>query len=71
MVYNGQLDDLDFTDELALLSHNQNKMQNTPVIETTAVKAKANTKVLKINSKTNSPVTLQGDVLYDLTRLQS
>ena len=61
-----QLDDLDFADDLALLSHNQNQMQDkTTCLETisagTGLKiSRKKTELMKINSTANTPVTVGG-----------
>ena len=57
-----QLDDLDFADDLALLSHNPRQIQGKPsLIETTAAMLglnvnKGKTKITKINCKNNKPI---------------
>ena len=67
-----QLDDLDFADDLALLSHNHQQMQNkTNELATISsqVGLKINegkTKILKINTDRNDPVTLQGNALEEV-----
>ncbi|VDP26045.1 unnamed protein product [Schistosoma curassoni] len=67
-----QLDDLDFADDLALLSHTHEQMQ----IKTASVAAvsasvglsihKAKTKVLKYNTENSNPITLDGETLEDV-----
>ncbi|VDP22393.1 unnamed protein product [Schistosoma margrebowiei] len=67
-----QLDDLDFADDLALLSHTHEQMQ----IKTASVAAvsasvglsihKGKTKVLKYNTENNNPITLDGEILDDV-----
>ena len=59
-----QLDDLDFADDLALLSHSHNHMQDkTTLLATTSLGAglrinKEKTKMMRINTPTTSPVTI-------------
>ncbi|VDP04397.1 unnamed protein product [Schistosoma margrebowiei] len=67
-----QLDDLDFTDHLALLSHTHEQMQ----IKTASVAAvsasvglsihKGKTKVLKCNMENTHPISLDGETLEDV-----
>ena len=69
-----QLDDLDFADDLALLSHTQQQMQEKT---STAADSSARTglkihrgksKVLKNNSAiSRTPITLKGDGLEEVT----
>ncbi|VDO72041.1 unnamed protein product [Schistosoma margrebowiei] len=66
------LDDLDFADHLALLSHTHKRMQ----IKTASVAAvsasvdfniqKAKTKVLKFKTKNSNPFTLDNETLEDV-----
>ncbi|XP_056017404.1 uncharacterized protein LOC130053827 [Ostrea edulis] len=62
-----QLDDLDFADDLALLSHNHSQMQDkTTHLETTSAGTglKINlkkTELMKINTTVQLPVTVGGD----------
>ena len=62
-----QLDDLNFADDLALLSHNHSQMQDkTTFLETTSAWAglKINGKkaeLMKINTTANTPVTVGGE----------
>lgn len=62
-----QLDDLDFADDLALLSHSHSRMQDkTTHLETvsagTGLKInRKKTELMKINSTTNTPVTVGGE----------
>ncbi|VDP25138.1 unnamed protein product [Schistosoma margrebowiei] len=67
-----QLDDLDFTDDLALLSHTHEQMQ-IKTVSLTAVSAslglkihKGKTKVLKFKTKNSNPITLDGKTLEDV-----
>ncbi|VDP48497.1 unnamed protein product [Schistosoma curassoni] len=67
-----QLDDFDFADDLALLSHAHKQMQ----IKTTNVAAasasvgfnthKGKNKVLKCNMKNITPITLDGETVEDV-----
>ncbi|VDO73559.1 unnamed protein product [Schistosoma margrebowiei] len=67
-----QLDDLDFADDLALLSHTHEQMQ----IKTSSVAAvsasvglsihKRKTKVLKFKTKNSNPITLDDKTLEDV-----
>ncbi|VDP62650.1 unnamed protein product [Schistosoma curassoni] len=67
-----QLDDLDFADDLALLSHTHEQMQ----IKTASVAAvsasvglnihKGKTKVLKYNTENSNPITLDDETLKDV-----
>ncbi|VDP23783.1 unnamed protein product [Schistosoma margrebowiei] len=67
-----QLDDLDFADDIALLSHTHEQMQ----IKTSSLAAvsasvglnihKGETKILKYNTKNNNPITLDGETLEDV-----
>ncbi|VDP36481.1 unnamed protein product [Schistosoma margrebowiei] len=67
-----QLDDLDFADDLALLSHTHEQMQ----IKTASVAAvsasvglsihKGKTKVLKFKAENSNPITLLGETLEDV-----
>ena len=61
-----QLDDLDFAEDLALLSHNHNQMQDkTTRLETISARTGLNintkkTELMKINTTANTPVTVAG-----------
>ncbi|VDP31666.1 unnamed protein product [Schistosoma margrebowiei] len=67
-----QLDNLDFADDLALLSHTHEQMQ----IKTASVAAvsasvdlsihKGKTKVLKFKAENTNPITLDGETLEDV-----
>ena len=67
-----QLDDLDFADDLALLSHNHNQMQDkTTRLETISARTglKINTKkteLMKINTTANTPVTVAGNPIKEV-----
>ncbi|VDO62015.1 unnamed protein product [Schistosoma curassoni] len=67
-----QLEDLDFADDLALLSHTHEQMQ-IKIASVAAVSAsvglnihKGKTKVLKYNTENNNPITLDGETLEDV-----
>ncbi|VDO63860.1 unnamed protein product [Schistosoma margrebowiei] len=67
-----QLDDLDFADDLALLSHTHEQMQ-TKTASVAAVYAsvglnihKGRTKVLKYNTENSNPIFLDGETLEDV-----
>ncbi|VDO54737.1 unnamed protein product [Schistosoma margrebowiei] len=66
-----QLDDLDFTDDLALLSHTQQQIQEkmTRVAATSAVVGlnihKEKGKVLRYNTACNNSIILDGEGLED------
>ena len=68
-----QLDDLDFADDLALLSHNHEQMQGkTTALQTTASKIglKINTektKVMRINTSRTEPIRLGDNEIEDVT----
>ncbi|VDP27625.1 unnamed protein product, partial [Schistosoma mattheei] len=67
-----QLDDLDFADDLALLSQSQQQMQD----KTTSVAAasaavglnihKGKSKILRCNTKLTNPITIDGEDLEDV-----
>lgn len=67
-----QLDDLDFADDLALLSHNHKQMQDkTTRLETTSARTglKINikkTELVKINTTANTPVTVGGEPIKEV-----
>ena len=67
-----QLDDLDFADDLALLAHNQNQMQDkTRRLETFSAKTglKINlrkTELIKINTTANTPITVGGKPIKEV-----
>nr|KAG5688148.1 hypothetical protein BaRGS_028441 [Batillaria attramentaria] len=62
-----QLDDLDFADDLALLSHSHSQMQDkTTCLEATSAGTglkinRKKTKLMKINTTANTPVTVGGE----------
>ncbi|VDP49423.1 unnamed protein product [Schistosoma margrebowiei] len=64
-----QLDDLDFADDLALLSrtHEQMQMKTASVAAVSASVGlsihKGKTKVLKFKAENNNPITLDGETL--------
>ena len=67
-----QLDDLDFADDLALLSHNHQEMQEkTSDLHHTSVQVgltlnKQKTKILRINAGNDEPVTIEGEELGEV-----
>ncbi|KAJ8356884.1 hypothetical protein SKAU_G00196780 [Synaphobranchus kaupii] len=67
-----QLDDLDFADDLALLSHNCNQMQDkTTRLATTSAGTgfkinKKKTEIVKINTTANTPVTVGGEPIKEV-----
>jgi hypothetical protein len=67
-----QLDDLDFADDLALLSHTQAQMQDkTSHLETTSAQVglkvnKRKTELMKINACAINPVTVGGDPIKEV-----
>ncbi|XP_043943589.1 uncharacterized protein LOC122815288, partial [Protopterus annectens] len=67
-----QLEDLDYADDLALISHSQQQMQNkTNLVAVTALEVGLNinnlkTKILKLNSTNTNPITLQGKPLEEV-----
>jgi hypothetical protein len=67
-----QLDDLDFADDLALLSHSQQQMQEkTNEVAVTSRQLGLNihrgkSKVLKANATSTAPVTLEGEALEEV-----
>ena len=64
-----QLDDLDYADDLALLSHTRHRMQEktSAVVDASARLGlkihKGNNKVLKVNTVTDTPIRLKGEAL--------
>ena len=67
-----QLDDLDFADDLALLSHNHSQMQDkTTLLETTSAGTglkinRKKTELMKMNTTANEPVTVGGEPIREL-----
>ena len=67
-----QLDDLDFADDLALLSHNYSQMQNkTTLLETTSAGTglkinRKKTELMKMNTTANAPVTVGGEPIREV-----
>ena len=68
-----QLEDLDFSDDIALLSHTHKQMQDkiniiTEVSSQTGLNVNRNkTKVLHNNTHQTEPITLAGESLKDVT----
>ena len=67
-----QLDDLDFANDLALLSHNHSQMQDkTTLLETTSawtgLKINRNkTELMKMNTTANAPITVDGEPIREV-----
>ena len=67
-----QLDDLDFADDLALLSHNHNQMQDkTTLLETTSAGTglkinRKKTELMKTNTTATAPVTVGGEPIREV-----
>ena len=67
-----QLEDLDFADDLALLSHSHQQMQDkTTELAATSSQVglkihEGKTKILKINTASEDPVTLRGSELEEV-----
>ena len=67
-----QLDDLDFADDLALLSHNHSQMQDkTTRLETTSAGTglrinRKKTELMKINTTASTPVTVGGEPIREV-----
>ncbi|VDP25506.1 unnamed protein product [Schistosoma mattheei] len=66
-----QLDDLDFADDLALLSHTHEQMQigtaNVAAVSASGLSIhKGKTKVLKFKTENSNPITLDGETLEDV-----
>ena len=67
-----QLDDLDFADDLALLAHTQQQMQEkTNIVTENSTRLglnihKGKTKFLKVNAENTSPITLNGEALEEI-----
>ncbi|VDO96617.1 unnamed protein product [Schistosoma margrebowiei] len=63
-----QLNDFDFADDLALLSHTHEQMQmkTASVAAVSASVGKGKTKVLKFKAENNNPITLDGETLEDV-----
>ena len=66
------MDDLDFADDLALLSHTQQQMQEkTSIVAENSSRLGLNihrgkSKVLKVNATSTSPITLEGEALEEV-----
>ena len=67
-----QLEDLDFTDDLALLSHNHDQMQGkttrlAATSERTGLKTnRGKSKVMRINTTNENPITVGGEQLEEV-----
>nr|KAG5687489.1 hypothetical protein BaRGS_017081 [Batillaria attramentaria] len=67
-----QLDDLDFADDLALLSHSHSQMQDkTTCLEATSAGTglkinRKKTELMKINTTANTPVTVGGEPIREV-----
>ena len=67
-----QLDDLDFADDLALLSHTQQQMQDkTNTIATNSARLglsihRGKSKILRVNAADTSPINLEGEALEEV-----
>ncbi|VDP49575.1 unnamed protein product [Schistosoma mattheei] len=70
-----QLDDLDFSDDLAFLSHSQQQMQEKTTRITAASAAvvlnihKGKNKIIRCNTACTNPITIDGEDLEDLNSL--
>ena len=67
-----QLDDLDFADDLALLSHNHSQMQDkTTLLKTTSAGTglkinRKKTELMKMNTTANAPITVGGEPIREV-----
>ena len=67
-----QLDDLDFADDLVLLSHNHSQMQDkTTLLETTSAGTglkmnRKKTELMKLNTTANAPITVGGEPIREV-----
>ena len=67
-----QLDDLNFADDLALLSHNHSQMQaKTTLLETTSAGTglkinRKKTELMKMNTTANAPITVGGEPIREV-----
>ncbi|KAL3866766.1 hypothetical protein ACJMK2_044042 [Sinanodonta woodiana] len=67
-----QMDDLDFADDLALLSHSQQQMQEkTSIVADNSASLglhinSGKSKVFKTNASSNTPITVEGDALEEV-----
>ena len=70
-----QLDNLDFTDDLALLSHNHSQIQDkTSLLETTSAGTglkinRKKTELMKMNTTANTPITVGGEPIRKVESL--
>ena len=66
-----QLEDLDFADDLALLSHSHQQMQEkTELLNTVSTQLGLNinrskTRIMKVNTKNDNPITMNGEPLEE------
>ncbi|KAL3881446.1 hypothetical protein ACJMK2_027888 [Sinanodonta woodiana] len=66
------MDDLDFADDLALLSHTQQQMQEkTSIVADNSASLglhinRRKSKVFKTNASSNTPITVEGDALEEV-----
>ncbi|VDO77833.1 unnamed protein product [Schistosoma mattheei] len=62
-----QLDDLDFVDGLALLSHTQQQIQKTTSVAAVGLNIhKGKSKILRYNTECTNPITIDGEDLEDV-----
>ena len=67
-----QLDDLDFADDLGLLSHNHSQMQDkTTLLKTTSAGTglkinRKKTELMKTNTTANAPITVGGEPIWEV-----
>ena len=67
-----QLDDLDFADDLALLSHSHSRMQDkTTLLDTTSAGTglkinREKTELMKMNTTANAPITVGGEPIREV-----
>ena len=63
-----ELEDLDFADDLALLAHTHQQMQEkSHKLEITTASLRLKTKVMRINNKNNTPISMDQNQLEDVT----
>jgi hypothetical protein len=61
-----KLGDLDFVDDLALLSQNHSKCRSKPILWWKIKKNWGNNKALKVNTASKTPIKLEGEVLEEV-----